>query len=338
MLIKNSEIKDEEFLELIAKQNQRFGFINIYCGDSSTLSSCCRLRSEQKSEYFNSFGAGSSKIGSLGVCSINFPRLAIKHQNKEVFLSELVKMVEVCAKINNAKRHIVEKRIKNGNEPLYTLGFMELSKQYSTVGVNGFNECIELLGEDILNENGQELAIVILDTINNTNKKFQKQYDSPHNCEQVPAENMSIKMAEKDKLLGYQNKYDIYSNQFIPLITNADILDRIKLQGMFDRHFSGGAICHLNVDSEITDAKSIMDLIRITAKMGVVYFAINYVLSECVNGHMSVTNGNTCLICGKEIINKYSRVVGFLTNVKNWHKVRREQDFPNRQFYNGSDI
>lgn len=249
-------------------------------------------------------------------------------------MDNLVKMVEACARINNAKRHIVEKRIKNGNEPLYTLGFMELSKQYSTVGVNGFNECIELLGENILETNGQELAIRILDTINDVNSKFQKKYNAPHNCEQVPAENMSIKMAEKDRFLGYQDKYNIYSNQFIPLTTNADLLDRIKLQGMFDKHFSGGAICHLNVDAEIEDTKDIMDLIRITAKMGVVYHAINYVLSECKNGHMSVTNGNTCLICGEEIVNKYSRVVGFLTAVKNWHRVRREQDFPNRQFYN----
>lgn len=131
-----NNIKDEGFLRLIAEQNQEYGFINIYCGDSSTLSSCCRLRSEQKSEYFNSFGAGSSKIGSLGVCSINFPRLAIKYKdNEDEFIKALESMVDVCAKVNNAKRHIVEKRIRNGNEPLYTLGFMELSKQYSTVGI-----------------------------------------------------------------------------------------------------------------------------------------------------------------------------------------------------------
>ena len=335
---KDNNIKDEEFLRFISEQNKEFGFINIYCGDSSTLSSCCRLRSEQKSEYFNSFGAGSSKIGSLGVCSINFPRLAIKYPDKNVFMTELVKVVEVCSKINNAKRHIIEKRIKNGNEPLYTLGFMELSKQYSTVGVNGFNECIELLGEDILNEEGQKLAIDILDLINDTNTKFQKKYDSPHNVEQCPAEGMSIKMADKDKLLGYQNTYDIYSNQFIPLTTNADMLDRIKLQGMFDKHFSGGAICHLNVDTKIENVEDIMELIRITAKMGVVYHAINYVLEECEEGHMTVGNGEICSICGKPIINKYTRVVGFLTNVKNWHKTRREQDFPNRQFYKGVNV
>lgn len=335
---KEKNINDKNFLDFISRKNQKFGFINIYCGDSSTLSSCCRLRSEQNSEYFNSFGSGSSKIGSLGVCSINFPRLAIKNNTKEDFLAALDEMVSICAKVNNAKRHVVQKRINNGNEPLYTFGFMELSKQYSTVGVNGFYESIKYLGKDLLEKDGQDLAIEILDKINDCNKKWQKQYGAPHNVEQVPGENMSIKMAEKDKLLGIQSEYDIYSNQFIPLISNADMLDRIKLQGLFDSHFSGGSICHLSVDTRVDDVEQIKDLISISAKMGVVYFAINYVLSECKNGHMSVTNNDICPICGSKIENKYTRVVGFLTNTKNWHKVRREKDFPNRKFYNKIEI
>ena len=75
------EIQDEEFVDFISEKNLKFAFINIYIGKSSTLSSCCRLRSEQNNEYFNSFGSGSSKIGSLGVCTINLPRLAIRHKN-----------------------------------------------------------------------------------------------------------------------------------------------------------------------------------------------------------------------------------------------------------------
>lgn len=335
---KDNNIQDEAFLHNIAQKNLQWGFINMYAGSSSTLSSCCRLRSEQQSEYFNSFGSGSSKIGSLGVCTINFPRLAIQYPLEEDFMEKLEEMVGVCAKVNNAKRHIVQKRINNGNEPLYKYEFMELSKQYSTCGVNGFYETIKLLGYDILTEEGQALALRILDKINDTNKIYQNKYKMPHNVEQVPGENLSIKLAEKDKLMGYQNEYNLYSNQFIPLIANADLFDRIKLQGLFDSHFSGGSICHLNVETQITDVKDMEDLIRVAAKKGVVYFAINYVLSQCTNGHMSVTNGDKCLVCGEPITDKYSRVVGFLTNIKNWHKVRREEDFPNRQFYQGEEI
>ncbi len=307
---KDNNIQDEAFLHNIAQKNLQWGFINMYAGSSSTLSSCCRLRSEQQSEYFNSFGSGSSKIGSLGVCTINFPRLAIQYPLEEDFMEKLEEMVGVCAKVNNAKRHIVQKRINNGNEPLYKYEFMELSKQYSTCGVNGFYETIKLLGYDILTEEGQALALRILDKINDTNKIYQNKYKMPHNVEQVPGENLSIKLAEKDKLMGYQNEYNLYSNQFIPLIANADLFDRIKLQGLFDSHFSGGSICHLNVETKITDVKDMEDLIRVAAKKGVVYFAINYVLSQCANGHMSVTNGDKCLVCGEPITDKYTRVVG----------------------------
>lgn len=334
-----NNIIDEKFLSFIAKHNQKWGFINIYCGESSTLSSCCRLRSEQKSEYFNSFGSGSSKIGSLGVCSINLPRIAIKSNGDEdKFFEMLAYFVGVASKINNAKRHIIQKRINNGNEPLYTLGFMDISHQYSTLGVNGCYEMLQVLGYDVLTEEGSAFFLKVIDFINNENKKYEKQYNAPHNTEQVPAENLSIKMVEKDRIMGYDLGCDLYSNQFIPLITNADMLDRIRLQGKFDKHFSGGAICHLNVDTPIEDVTQIEDLIRVCAKKGVVYFAINYVLQQCVNGHMTVGNAHKCPICNNEIAGTYTRVVGFLTNIKNWHIVRREKDFPNRQFYDNINI
>lgn len=335
-----NEIQDEEFLNMIAEKNKEFGFINIYSGKTSTLSSCCRLRSDKENEYFNSFGSGSSKIGSLGVSTINFPRLAWKSQNEEEFLSELVKLVIDCQDVNNAKRHIVQKRIDNGNHPLYTLGYMELTKQYSTVGVNGLYEAVEIMGYDILTKEGQDFTIRVLDTINDTNNAIQKKYNAPHNVEQIPAENVAVKLAEKDKLLKYNNgEYDLYSNQFIPLVNQADLLDRIELQGLFDSHFSGGAIAHLNIEQRIEDTTVIANLIRAAASKGVVYFAINFILVECEEGHMSVGHNLTaCPICGGEIVGEYTRVVGFLTPIRTWHKVRREVDFPNRKFEHTSSL
>ena len=332
----DKEILDKEFLDLISEKNLKFAFINIYIGKSSTLSSCCRLRSETDNEYFNSFGSGSSKIGSLGVCSINLPRLAIKSKgDKDIFMKNLEELVMLSAKVNHAKRKIVKKRIDNGNHPLYTLGYIDISTQYSTCGINGFNEAIEFLGEDILTQEGVDLGLEIINKINEVNNKMQQRFKSPHNCEQVPAENISIKFATKDKLLKYQKDINLYSNQFIPLITNADLLDRIRLQGIFDKHFSGGSICHLNVENRLNDKEEMKSLILSSAKMGVIYFAINYELNKCKNGHMTVGKTDICSICGEEVTDKYMRVVGFLTNTKNWHKVRRENDFPNRQFYKG---
>ena len=328
-----NNIKDEEFAKMIAHYNKDFGNINIYCGSSSTLSSCCRLRSDRSSEYFNSFGAGSTKIGSLGVCTINLPRIAFKSKNNiDRFIEDLKELVKVCSQVNNAKRKIVERRIGK-HHPLYELGFMDIRKQYSTVGINGFNEAIEILGENILEEKGQELGIKIIDTINTENERYSKQYNAPHNCEQIPGESVSVKLADKDRLLKYNKEYELYSNQFIPLTVNADVLDRIKLQGIFDKKFTGGAICHINVETMIEDEAKIVDLIKYCAKQGVVYWAINYNLQECEEGHLTVGKNSNCTICGKPIINNYTRVVGFLTNTKNWHPTRRKIDYPNRVFY-----
>lgn len=336
---KEGNLLDENFAKIIAKYNREFGQINIYHGDSATLSSCCRLRSNKTNEYFNSFGSGSSKIGSLGVVTINLPRLAFKYKdNIEKFESELKNLVHICSKINNAKRKLVQKRIVNGNHPLYSLGFIDINTQYSTVGINGFNECIEILGKDILTPEGQELGLKIINIINEENDKCAKILKVAHNCEQIPAENVSIKLAQKDRLLKYNTKYEIYSNQFIPLTTKADMLDRIKLQGIFDSHFSGGAIAHINVETPIKDEQKIIDLIKICAKMKVVYWAINYNLQECENGHIAVGRGDKCTICSNNIINNYTRVVGFLVNTKNFHKVRREVDYPHRQFYKGEEL
>ena len=332
-------IQDKEFVKFISEKNLKYAFINIYIGKSSTLSSCCRLRSEQNNEYFNSFGSGSSKIGSLGVCTINLPRLAIKHKGDiEGFKVELEELVELCARINNAKRKIVQKRIDNGNHPLYTLGFIDINTQYNTCGINGFNEAISYLGKDILEEDGVNLGIEIIECINSVNDKMQKRFKTPHNCEQIPAENVSIKLAQKDHLLGYQNEYELYSNQFIPLIVNADLLDRIRLQGIFDKYFSGGSIMHISCDEKLENPEDMVALIELCAKQGVIYFAINYLLRRCSKGHMTVGSDKVCSICGKPITDFYTRVVGFLTNIKNWHKVRREKDAPHRQMYKEKDI
>lgn len=339
----NYNIKDEEFLDFIAKKSLKFGFMNFYIGKSSTISSCCRLRSDLENDYFNSFGAGSSKIGSLGVVTINFPRLAFKYTrykdgelvfvDHDGFMRELKHLAELCFKINYVKRNIIQDRINNGYHPLYSLGFIELDKQYLTLGVNGFNEAIELMGYDPLSEDGVQFGLKIIKALNLTNNRMGRKFKVPVNIEQIPAENTSIKLANKDRVLGYNFKYKIYSNQFIPLTTGADMLDRIKLQGIYDEHFSGGSICHLNVEQRIEDPEQIKDLIRVAAKKGCVYLAINYNLQECTNSHLTVGRNVKCPVCSAPIIDNYTRVVGFLTAVRHWHRTRREVDYPNRVFY-----
>ena len=337
------DINDIPFMRLVCEKNLKYGWINFYAGSTSTLSSCCRLRSEADHEYFNTFGAGGTKIGSLSVTTINLPRIAYvtKHRvwmsggdEKGMFLNELKDRVEMCAEINHIKRHVIKKRIENGNLPLYSLGFMDLKKQYSTCGLNGINEAVEIMGYDILTKEGQDFVFDILNVVNKVNKSMEKRFGYPHNCEQTPSENSAIKLAQSDKILGYNSKYEFYSNQFIPLTVQTDMLNRILLQGMFDNLMTGGAILHLNVAERIENVEDLEKLVRQSIKKGVIYQAVNYVINVCEDGHVSVSrDAQTCPVCGKPIPDKLTRVVGFLTNSKNWHKTRREHDFPERKFY-----
>ena len=332
----DKNILDEEFLEYVARKNQKWGFINIYAGSSSTLSSCCRLRSDKNNQYLgysNSFGSGSTKIGSFGVVTLNLPHLALISKNDDEFFKNVEQAASMAIKINNVKRYILQRRIDVKAFPLYEYGFVDLKKQYATIGLNGIYECLQFLGYDILKEDGQKMVGKILSLLNDMNDKADKKYDYAHNLEQTPSENSSIKLASKDTLMGLQSTYKLYSNQFIPLITNADMLDRIKLQGLFDSEFSGGSIMHLNCDAPIEDYNQIKELIKITVKRGCVYHAINYNLQKCENGHMSVGKNDICPICGKPITDNYIRVVGFIVNVKNFHETRRKEDYAHRQFY-----
>lgn len=331
-------IKDKAFLKFIADANQEFGFINLYNGSTATLSSCCRLRSERKSEYFNSFGAGSTKIGSLGVVTVNLPRAAQKARGNFMdFYCNVHDLFVMAERINACKRRLVKKRIELGAAPLYTHGYMDLQKQYSTFGIVGVNEAVQLLGQDILTEKGQEIVEWLLQFISAWIEEAERKECAPHNCEQVPAESSAVKLAQKDAMLGYETGVPLYSNQFIPLVTKADMHDRLRLQGMFDSKLSGGAIAHINVGERIDNPDTMIALMEYAAKVGVVYWAINYRLNCCQNKHTWVGT-EICPTCGEVWDSQITRVVGFFTTVKNWNPVRREHDWPNRQFYSHTEM
>lgn len=329
-------IQDKAFLKKIARHNLKYGFINIYCGESSTLSSCCRLRSSISDlGYSNTFGAGSTKIGSLGVVTLNLPRLARTAEGSfPAFLGLLRQSTGTASRINHAKRTFIKDRIERGSLPLYTLGFMDLSRQYSTCGFTGLHEAMSILGFDMLTEEGLQAAEDTLTVINETNAKLSKLLGTPHNMEQVPAESSAVKLAKKDALLGLNPEgIPLYSNQFLPLWEEgADLLDRIRVQGRLDGHCTGGAICHLNVATAITDPAVMEALIHHAAESGAVYFAVNYQINRCAQGHMTVGRDDACPVCGAPVIDTFTRVVGFLTNTKHWNKTRREHDWPERTF------
>ena len=323
-----NEIQDMEFLDYICKQNSRTGFINIYAGDTATLSSCCRLRSDKNNVFFNSFGGASDSIGSMGVVCINLPQLAFKHKNNvEEFKKELHDLVILAQEVNYAKRCLLKTSISKGHLPLYTNGYMDLSKQFSTLGFVGLYNACEILGYDIVTEEGLNVAKSILADMETYNDEVANKYKIPCNMEGIPAENTAKKLADKDRILGYNTNYDLYANQFIPLSKRCNLLDRIMLSSQMDKYCSGGSIMHITVDGQI-DARIMLDLAKAIIESGVKYFAFNFRINQCKDCKKIFIGRDIkeCPECHSENVDRYERVVGFCTKISSWSSARQNEN------------
>lgn len=339
--------RDSEFVDWLTKTNAELGLINIYMSENaSSLSSCCRLSNDinmlAELGYVNSFGAGGDGIGSVGVCTINLPHAALearqlagKDGNAEAeFRAILTSCTEDAQRVVNVRRTWVKENIAKGLLPLYNHNFMDLNSQYNTVGICGMYEAGYFLGHtDDIRGKYLPFATDTLNIINSINLEQAKQDGIPYNLEQVPAENQAVKLAEKDRSQGLQDKFRLYSNQWIPLTAGVDVFTRIDLAGRLDRLCSGGAILHLTVDGKIS-AEVQRRLLNFAAEKGVVYFAFNYTLSKCTGCEwLGQGDLNTCPRCGTTgAMETYTRVVGFVTPVSNWNKERRAE-FHQRERY-----
>lgn len=326
-----NEILDKDFLKFICEKNEKRGFINMYAGDTATLSSCCRLRSDKKNAFFNSFGGASDSIGSLGVVCINLPQLANKNKNNfEKFKEELFNLTLLAQEVNYAKRCMLKSSISKGHLPLYSSGYMDLSKQFSTTGFIGLYECCEEFGCDITTSDGLKIATETLSVLEKANNHVSEKYKIPCNLEGIPGENTCHKLSLKDKILGYNKKYNLYSNQFIPLDKRCNLLDRIKLSSIMDQYCSGGSIMAITVDSKI-NAKSMEDTAFAIIEQGVKYFSFNYEINQCKDcNSIFVGRVKTCPECKSEDVDKFERVVGFCVKKSSWSKARQDE---NRQVY-----
>ena len=321
------DIQDKEFLDFICEKNEATGFINLYGGDTSILSSCCRLRSDTSNQFFNSFGGASDQIGSMGVVAINLPQLAFRFiKDEEGFETELADLVTLAQEVNYAKRCLLQSSIKKGHLPLYSNGYMDLGKQFSTVGFIGLYEACEIMGYDNTSDEGVKFGLHILDVINTINDEIAHKYKIPVNLEGIPGENTCVKLAVKDKVLGFNNQYKMYSNQFIPLSKRCNIFDRVKLSGAYDSQCSGGSIMHITIDSKVSK-ETMKDFVISTLGAGVKYFAFNYKINQCKDcSHIFVGEHEVCPECGSKELEKFTRVVGFLTKISQWSQTRQDED------------
>ncbi len=326
-LDENNEYIDPETVKWSADTNALKGLSNIFQSEPSAFSSCCRLVNRyEKSEYQNSFGVGGLSIGSHRVAGINLPRMAKTGEFKE--------SLESVKKILVAHRRLMESNIDKGIMPLYDAGWIHLSRQNSTIGIIGAYEYVKNKGKDIKTEEGQAELLEVMDYINDKIEEWTKEFDgSRWNIEQIPGEGMAVRLAAIDKMMGYNDdEYKLYSNQYLPLIEEATFVDRLKIQGVFDSKTSGGAICHINYfDTKPMDGDQLLSIMDTARKLNTVYFARNDIFNRCENGHFSTGRIDACPICSSDKIEKFTRVVGFLTPVDAWTDVRRDWEFDERK-------
>ena len=349
---KDGKFVDKDFARWASDHNMKWNDSNFFVSDDiGTLSNCCRLlssRNELKG-FVNSIGGSGLSIGSCRVSTINLVRIAYEAlgygqktqytdgKAKQRYLDILRDRVLLDCKALTSMRDILKKNIERGLLPNYQEGAVELDKQFCTIGGIGLYEAIDLFGlidEDEFgyksySDEAVEFATQILDTINEVKDNFE--CDFSLNCEMVPAENCAGVICTADNLLYEQDKYYIYSNQWIPLKEKCTIKEKCKLGSIFDKKCGGGCIAHINIENRFATKEEAWDMLNYVASQGVIYFAFNSKISVCKHKHAFIGT-DTCPICGEPIADTYTRVVGFYTPVSSYQKIRK-REFSERKWY-----
>lgn len=326
-------IMDEEFVKKISKHEiYRY---NILVSEGSKVASCCRLLNNfellEIGGQMNSFGGSGISLGSHRVVTINFNRIALEASSFENYKEILNERIESSSKILEAHRMLIKDLIDAGYQPFMKRGWLRLERMFSTLGVIGVVEAQETLKTKF--NVSEDVIEVSLKVLNDKARELTINTGNIYNIEQIPGESMAPKLAMVDKMLfGESNvPYELYSNQFVPLWADANIYERMKVDGKYNQLFTGGGIVHFNLGERVSEEQA-KSLIKYAAEVGCEHFALNPVYSECESGHNSFGKHEECPVCGKKIVNYYTRVVGFFVPVSSFNTTRRNWEFPKRLF------
>lgn len=352
---------DNPNLDLLWEMTAKYGipyfsnFINSDMSPDDARSMCCRLRldnRELRSRGGGLFGA-TPLTGSIGVVTINMPRIACLSQTKEEFYQRLERQMLLAKESLEIKRKILEKFTEQDLYP-YIKFYLRKIKQrfdqywknhFATIGLLGMNEaCLNLIGEDIASANGHAFAVEVLDFMRDKLLKFQEETGNIYNLEATPAEGCSYRLAKKDKasypaiICANEAEYTqghepFYTNStHLPVGYSDDIFEVLELQDGLQTKYTGGTVLHGFVGEKIHNIEGLKQLVKIICqKFRLPYFTITPTFSVCPNCGYRAGEHLLCDKCqaGCEI---YSRVVGYLRPVQQWNKGKKEE-FKERQTY-----
>ena len=366
MLTDGHDVVDKEYADFTAEMWAEGHSFFCYLSDSpDSLSSCCRLRNslkdgEEDDEHNHtthqfSMGTASVATGSKSVMTINLNRV-IQNATREYFekveghklengvqvdinkvndkkvlyeyiANGVTEMTERVHKYQRAFNEIIKDFLNANMLDIYRAGFINMKKQYLTIGVNGLTDAAEFLSINAnLNDDYEEFVNMILETINISNKKDRTR-DCMYNTEFVPGENLSNKNYNWDKKDGYyvSPKHIMYSSYFFnPEDTELSILDKMKLHGKnYVKYLDGGQAAHLNINEHLS-FDQYRHLLKVASEYGCSYFTFNVQSMYCPKcGHIDKHPLSKCPVCGNENPDYITRIIGYLKRISSFNEARQ---------------
>lgn len=338
LLTENGKPKDEEYGDFTAEMySEGHSFFTYMSDNADSLSSCCRLRNEIQDNGFSyTLGAGGVSTGSKSVLTINLNRCIQYAQKYDGdFHAFLEDVIDVCHKVQICYNENLKFLQENGMLPLYDAGYINIKRQYLTIGINGLVEAAEYLGLTISpNEDYKAFVQDVLGMVEKANKSYcDKKKGLMFNCEMIPAENVGVKHAKWDKEDGYVVPRDCYNSYFyIVEDENTNVIDKILLHGKpYIEHLTGGSALHINLNEHLTK-EQYKHLMKVAAKEGCNYITFNIPNTVCNDcGHITKHNLDHCPACGSKNVDYLTRIIGYLKRISNFSKARQEE--AGRRYY-----
>ena len=352
---------DNPVIESLWEASAKYGipyfsnFINSDMDPEDARSMCCRLRIDNRQLEYRGGGLfGSNPMtGSVGVVTINLPRLALKSKNEKEFFKGLAELMDMAKDSLETKRKVLE-RLTDANLYPYTKFYLRNIKQrfnqywknhFSTIGLIGTNEAaLNLLGVDIGTEKGKAFAEKTLDFMRDRLVEYQKETGNNYNLEATPAEGTTYRLAQLDKAsfpdrahfangIGAEVKCPFYTNSsHLPVNYTDDLFELMDLQDNLQTKYTGGTVIHFFLGERMDDPQTLKKLVKtICENYKLPYFTFSPSFSICKNHGYIVGEHPECPKCG-EATEVYSRVVGFLRPVSQWNK-GKQAEFEMREHY-----
>ena len=355
---------DNPVIESLWEASAKYGipyfsnFINSDMDPEDARSMCCRLRIDNRQLEYRGGGLfGSNPMtGSVGVVTINLPRLALKSKNEKEFFKGLAELMDMAKDSLETKRKVLE-RLTDANLYPYTKFYLRNIKQrfnqywknhFSTIGLIGTNEAaLNLLGVDIGTEKGKAFAEKTLDFMRDRLVEYQKETGNNYNLEATPAEGTTYRLAQLDKAsfpdrahfangIGAEVKCPFYTNSsHLPVNYTDDLFELMDLQDNLQTKYTGGTVIHFFLGERMDDPQTLKKLVKtICENYKLPYFTFSPSFSICKNHGYIVGEHPECPKCG-EATEVYSRVVGFLRPVSQWNK-GKQAEFEMREHYDNA--